>query len=69
MCMEELHMPMSSREATSGQQDWMQIPSRSVDLKNLMLEAMTSSMSTWKRPLESRNINLNSTPSNGVSSI
>jgi hypothetical protein len=42
-------------------------PSLTVDLKKLMLEAMTSSMSTWKRPLEIRNINLNSTPSNGVS--
>jgi hypothetical protein len=42
-------------------------PFLTVDLKKLTLEVMASSMSTWHWPLDSQNINLYSTPSNGVS--
>jgi hypothetical protein len=47
----------------------MQLPSRPVDLKNLVLEAMTSSMSTWIRPLDSWNIKLNSTKQRSITKI
>jgi hypothetical protein len=42
-------------------------PSLTIDLKNRMLDAIASSMSTWnKRPLDSLSINWNSAQSNRV---
>jgi hypothetical protein len=41
-------------------------PSLTVELKKLMFNAMTSSMCTRKRPLDSQKINWNLAPSNRV---